>query len=195
MPLRAKIMTAIVFVSLILTSAGLYSLPYVTLYEIKEAVEHNNSVKLRAYIDFKSVRQDLKDQIKSFLETKMETVRKSNQILELLGSDIAGRLAETMVDKVIDTLVTPEGLDELMRGKIIAGQITGEDKQPEGAQPPDVSLRYESWSKFGAEIKDKSDPNKRVKLILTRQGLEWRLTAISLPLETIPWPNPTDKAR
>jgi hypothetical protein len=195
MTLTAKIIAAIVVVSLILTSAGLYSLPYVTLYEIKEAVEHNNSGKLKAYIDFESVRRDLKDQIRAFLATKLESVRKSNQVLELLGADIAGRLADKMVDKVIDTAVTPEGLDELMRGKIIAGQITSEDKQPEGTQPPDVSLHYETWSKFVAEIRNKSEPNKKVKLILTRQGLDWKLTAVSLPLDSIPWPNLTEKAR
>lgn len=195
MTLPAKIIAAIVGVSLILTSAGLYSLPYVTLYEIKEAVEHNNSAKLKAYIDFESVRRDLKDQIRTFLATKLESVRKSNQVLELLGADIAGRLADKMVDKVIDAAVTPEGLDELMRGKIIAGQITSEDKQPEGAQPPDVSLHYETWSKFVAEIKNKSEPNKKVKLILTRQGLDWKLTAVSLPLDSIPWPSLTEKAR
>jgi hypothetical protein len=195
MPLRAKIVTAIVLVLLIFTLAGLYSLPYVTLYEIKEAVEHNNTTKLRTYIDFEAVRQDLKEQIKAFLATKMETIRKSSQFLELLGADVAGRLADIMVDKIIDTVVTPEGLDELMRGKIIAGQITSEDKPPEGAQPPEVYLHYESWSKFVAEIKNNNDPTKKIKLILTRRGLEWKLTAIILPLDALPLPRLPQNAR
>jgi DNA-binding transcriptional MerR regulator len=72
---NVKITTIIVLALVILTSAGLYSLPYVTLYEIKQAVEQNNSEKLKSYIDFESVRRDLKEQIKSFLTKKMEILR------------------------------------------------------------------------------------------------------------------------
>jgi hypothetical protein len=186
---NVKITTIIVLALVILTSAGLYSLPYVTLYEIKQAVEQNNSEKLKSYIDFESVRRDLKEQIKAFLTTKMEILRKGNQFFELLGGDVAGRLADKMVDKVIDTVVTPQGLDELIRGKIIAGQIARDDAKQETAQPPEVTLHYESLSKFVAEIKNKSDPAQKVKLILTRRGLEWKLTAINLPLEGLPLPN------
>ncbi len=192
---RAKIITAIIVVLLVLTAAGIYSLPYMTLYQIKEAIEQNNSAKLRAHIDFESVRQNLKDQIKAFLATRMEAIQKTNQFLELLGVDLAGRLADTMVDKLIDTIVTPEGLDELMRGRIIVGQIASEDKKPESVPPPDVSLHYNSSSKFVAEITNKSDPSKKVELILTRRGLEWKLTAINLPLEALPLPNLPQSAR
>ncbi len=192
---KTTIITAVVLVLVILTSAGLYSLPYVTLYEIKEAVEQNNSAKLRSYIDFESVRQDLKEQIKTFLTTKMEILRKSNQFLELLGADVAGRVADKMVDKVIDTVVTPEGLDELIRGKIIAGQIVRGDAKQEDVQPPEVSLHYESLSRFVAEIKNKNDPTKKVNLILTRRGLKWKLTAINLPLEALQLPNISEGPR
>jgi Protein of unknown function (DUF2939) len=191
---KAKIITATIvmfFTSIVIV---LYSLPYVTLYQIKQATEQNNSAKLRDYIDFKSVRQDLKEQIKTFLASRMGILEKRNQVIELLGADLAGRLADKMVDKVIGAVVTPKGLDGLMQGKIIFGQITNEDKKLEG-QAPDVSLRYESSSQFIAEIKNRSDPSKKIKLILTRRGLEWRLTAIKLPLDTIPWPKVPDLGR
>jgi hypothetical protein len=191
---KAKIVTAAIVMSFISIVIVLYSLPYVTLYQIKEATEQNNAAKLGEYIDFKSVRQDLKEQIKTFLASRMGILEKSNQVIELLGADLAERLADKMVDKVVDAVVTPKGLDGLIQGKIIFGQITNQDKKLEG-QAPDVSLRYESSSKFIAEIKNKSDPSKKIKLILTRRGLEWRVTAIKLPLDTIPWPKVSDLGR
>ncbi|MGB6065602.1 MAG: DUF2939 domain-containing protein [Desulfomonilaceae bacterium] len=186
---KAKIVTAIIVVFFILTVIGLYSLPYITIYQIKKATEQNNAAKLAEYIDFKSVRQDLKEQIKTFLASRMGILQKNNPVIQLLGADLAERLEDKMVDKVIDSVVTPKGLDELMRGKIILGQIVGGDKKLEGPQPSDVSLHYESWSKFVADIKNQSDPSKKIKLILTRRGLEWKLTGIKLPLDTIRWPN------
>ena len=187
---KATIIATGIFAVFMLTAVGLYSLPYLTVYQIKKAIDENNSAKLREYIDFKSVREDLKEQIKAFLGSRMEILQK--KVIELLGPDLAERLADKMVDKVIDSVVTPTGLDELMRGKIILSQITGGDKKPERGQSPDVSMHYESSSKFVVEIKNKSDPSREIKLILTRRGLEWILTAIKLPLNAIPAPNVSD---
>lgn len=192
---KAKIFSACIIGLLALSAGGLYALPYVTLYQIKEAVEQSNSEKLARYIDFTAVRQDLKEQLKGFLSTKKESIQKVAPLLELLGADLVGRLTDTMVDRVVDTLVTPAGMDELMRGKIILEQVRRPEKNPEGlptgpgGQPPDVSLRYKSTSQFVADIVNQSDPSKKAQLILTRRGLHWKLTAVKLPLESIPWPN------
>ncbi len=192
---KAKIIAAGIFLSFILLALGLYSLPYITAYQIKKAIDQDNSTKLREYINFTSVRQDLKEQIKAFLASRMGILRKSSQLIELLGPDLAERLANKMVDKVIDAVVTAKGLDELMQGKIMLGQIAGGDKKQEEAQPPDVSMHYESSSKFVVGIKNRSHPGRETKLILTRRGLEWTLTAIKLPLDSIPLPNVLDLGR
>jgi hypothetical protein len=192
---RAKIISAIIIVSLILTAGCLYALPYITLYQIKEAAEQNNPEKLARYIDFNAVRQDLKEQLKTFVAVRRETIRKTAPVLEMIGGELLGRVTDTMVDRVLDTLVTPAGLDELMRGKIILGQVFRGEKKLEdgktrpGEPPPEVSFKYESVSRFIVEIKNQADPNKKVKLVLTRRGLKWKLTALKLPLDSIPWPN------
>ncbi|HMK36712.1 MAG TPA: DUF2939 domain-containing protein [Desulfomonilaceae bacterium] len=193
---KSKIVAVAIIVLLSAVAAGLYSLPYVTLYQIKSAIEQNDAAKLAEYIDFTSVRQNLKDQLKTFLATRMDVIQKGAQILELLGSDVMSRLADTMVDKIVDSIVTPAGLDELMRGKIIFGQLSrGEKKQgtgqtaDAGAPPPKIALKYESSTKFVAEIEDRNDAAKKVRLILTRKGLDWKLTAIKLPLDSMPWPD------
>jgi len=194
MTLKAKIVMTLVIVLFILTAAGFYSLPYLTVYQIKKAIDQNDSAKLREYIGFQSVRQDLKEQVKAFVAPGMEILRKSKAI-EWFGTDLTEGYTDKLMDKIIDNVVTSSGLDELIRGKIILGQISGGEKKPEASQALDVSMDYESLSEFITEIKNQGDPSKGVKLILTRQGLDWKVTAIKLPLDTLRLPIVPDPRR
>ena len=89
----------------------LYASPYLAINNIKKAAEAGDTEKLSTYIDYPSVRESFKSQVKASV---MKDMANSNSDgWEALGE----MLAVAMVDKVVDAMVTPEGVTLMLQGK------------------------------------------------------------------------------
>jgi hypothetical protein len=86
-------------------------LPYLVLNSIKNAAQAGDSEKVSAYMDYPSVRQSFKDQMNAYMVKEMAS--KETNGWEALGTMIA----TTMVDKMVDAVVTPEGMTLMLQGK------------------------------------------------------------------------------
>ena len=178
--MNKKIMGAIV--ALIVVIGGyFYASPYLVLNHIKSAVEAGDSEKLSVYIDYPSVRRSLKDQVKAkILE---DTEIDNPNILGTLGV----KFASTMIDNVVDTMVTPEGVTLLLQGKNLKDGLMnplGEERQPsEGSDRMETSTRYLSMNVFEISVK-KPNQEKMLKVIMHRDGLSWKVNKLILDLPT-----------
>lgn len=100
------------------------------------------------------------------------------------GLSIAGGL----VDGLVDVLVTPAGLGAMMEGRRTWDRASGapppssEEAREASAPRPlqDAQYRYESLSRFTATVHD--DQGRPVVFVMTRRGLDWKLSDIRLPL-------------
>lgn len=163
--------------------------PYITVNQIREAADQRDSQALAQHVEFDSVRRSLKDQL-------------NTRVLQGLGGDIkknpfaalGAAFANVMVDGLVDTYMTPAGIEQLMRGETPAPGIPASTSRPEvGAESPqgeqkrgkrpfsDASMGYASLNTFVVTMKDESEAEAR--FILRRRGLEWKLTEILLPLD------------
>ena len=96
-------------------------------------------------------------------------------------------LANQVLGRGVDTLVTPMGIAALLQGRATWKRAVGETVGGDTYAPavPAEPLKhaehhYESLSRFTATVQD--DDGDPVVFVLTRQGLRWRLTDIRLPL-------------
>lgn len=177
-----KKMIGVIFGLIILIFGYLYASPYIVLNSIKNALKDNDSEKVSAYIDYTSVRQSLKDQMNAYMLKEITT--KETNGWEALGAMMASTLAEKMVDAV----VTPEGMTLMLQGKDLRKSLTGniEDKPKERTDPPKIeySTRYLSMSMFEVTFKNKENGSD-VKIIMERDGLSWKIKKIVLPMDEI----------
>ncbi len=171
-----------------LAMAYVLALPYITVYQIRQAVKARDSVALSEHIDFPSVRQSLKDQLNATLMSKMQSEEMKNNPFAALGMALAGPL----VDKMVETYVTPTGVEQLLAGEkpsiknthkikhveeSAANDASGNQEISAEKKPlADVALGYKSTSRF--EVKDKK---KGTRIVLRRQGLTWKVTEIIFP--------------
>lgn len=176
-----KKMIGVIFGLIILIFGYLYASPYIVLNSIKNALKDNDSEKFSAYIDYTSVRQSVKDQMNAYMLKEITT--KETNGWEALGAMMASTLAEKMVDAV----VTPEGMTLMLQGKDLRKSLTGniEDK-PKRTDPPKIeySTRYLSMSMFEVTFKNKENGSD-VKIIMERDGLSWKIKKIVLPMDEI----------
>ncbi|MFW1950602.1 DUF2939 domain-containing protein [Acinetobacter beijerinckii] len=160
--------------------AYLYASPYLVLNNIKNAAQSGDSEKLSTYIDYPSVRQSFKDQMNAYMLKEM--AKHDNDGFAALGT----MLASTMVDKMIDGIVTPEGMTMMMQGKNLKDSAQDSVQQEESSiqdeHQPDYKSGYTSLNDFEILIKDQ-DKAKEVKVLMVRDGLSWKINKIVVPLE------------
>jgi hypothetical protein len=166
---------------LVIFAIYLYASPYIALYNIKNAAEQKDADKLSGYIDFPSVKQSLKDQVKTAM---VEDIAASDEQdgFEALGT----MLAAAMIDPIIDGLVTPDGVALMLQGQKLDFDLsndTSENKAKAKNEDIDYKAGYLSFNRFKVQIIDADDADESLDVIMHRDGLSWKVTRISFSLD------------
>jgi Protein of unknown function (DUF2939) len=151
----------------------LYASPYLTLYQMYQAVEHRDAQGISDAVDFPALRESVKENLQSVV--LKETAKQENPIMNLLGA----ALGSVMLSPAIDKMVSPEGVMALLEGQRL--QAGGTQSLSEKAAQVDVNPRYESLNRFIVSVKPKGEDIPPVDLILSREGLGWKVTGVRLP--------------
>ena len=174
---------ALIVVVAVLLLGYLTAGPFIAYNAIREAVQAQDTAKLAKHVDFPALRGNLKLQVDNYVVRKAGADVQSS----LLGA-FAVRIASGIAGGMVDTMVTPAGIGALMEGRSIWHRTSGggiTDNTYETAPTPDrlrdARYGFESLSRFTATVE--SEDGEPLTFVLSRQGLEWKLTDIRLPLD------------
>jgi Protein of unknown function (DUF2939) len=158
--------------------------PYRTVNAIRDAAQARDAAAMARQVDFPALRSSLKAQLADHLLRKNGAPSPDNP-LAIFGLGIANGL----VGGLVDTMVTPTGLGAMMEGRKVWDRAsglpppTGNEARDALAPRPlqDAEYRYESLSRFTATVRD--EQGRPVVFVMTRHGLDWKLSDIRLPLQ------------
>ncbi|AUZ55325.1 hypothetical protein B1L07_09755 [Stenotrophomonas acidaminiphila] len=157
--------------------------PWLAIHGISEAIAQRDAARLARHVDFPALRINLKAQLDDQLVRRAGSDMQSS-LLGAMALGVAGRLSGAAVD----LMVTPAGVAALLQGHGVWKRATGDTADGDTWGPPAPARplqgargHYESLSRFTAtrQLED----GGRVVFVLSRQGLRWRLTDITLPLD------------
>ncbi|GAB3726001.1 DUF2939 domain-containing protein [Luteimonas pelagia] len=188
-----KKLAALLLVVVVALAGWIAAGPFLTVNAIRDAVEAKDAAALSREVDFPAVRASLKAQLNDHM------VRKAGPRMQsgLFGA-FALRVGGMAVDAAVDAMVTPMGLAAVMEGRkvwdTVDEGVAGPDVAPRTGAPAapreralrDPEYRIESPSRVTATVLD--EDGRPLTFVLTRQGLDWRLTDIRLPLGDAPAP-------
>ena len=160
----------------------LYASPYLVLNNIKNAAQQGDADKLSGYIDFPSVKQSMKDQVKAAMVEELAASDEQDGF-EALGT----MLAAAMIDPLIDGLVTPDGVALMLQGQKLDFDLNNdkpEDKPEVKNEDIDYKAGYLSFNRFKVQIIDADDPNESLDVIMHRDWLSWKVTRINFSLDS-----------
>ncbi len=173
---------ALVIVLLLALGGYVAAGPYLAIQGIRQALAEQDMGKLQRHVDFPALRVSLRAQAEGYLARKVGADVQSN----LFGA-FALSIANNVVGRGVDTVVTPLGIAGLLQGRSMWKQALREtvDGDTYGKPVPADPLKqaiidYQSPSRFTATVTDEN--GKPVVCVLTRHGLRWKLTDIRLPL-------------
>ena len=160
-----------------IAGGGAYYSPYLTLNKMRNATENQNVDALVQEINFPELRVSIKESVKAQVFKQMAGVEAESG--KLASPKMTPELVEKMVSPMVDKLITPEGLDQLIHDKVPGAKIDLANLDRDIAKS-DIKMGYESLDRFVVNITDKVDRSKNVSLILKREGLAWKLSGIDI---------------
>jgi hypothetical protein len=164
--------------------------PYLAVADIERGINDKDSERLAERVDFPTLRQNLKDQLKVTILKSAAKELEDNPF-----GALATGLATTLVDGLVDAFITPAGLASLMDGERPSiGSIPSraasspvQTPEPDQAQTQDRDLfknarhSYDSLSRFSVWVPGKD--GRETRFVLQRDGLSWKLVNVILPLD------------
>lgn len=178
--MRKSIIVSLAIVA-VLGVAAYAASPYWTLHQIRSAAASGEGERVAAYVDFPSLRESFKVQLAQALSRRRES-RTSDP-----PSAMGQALAATMVNGLVDAMITPDAVAAMIRsGKtprsIVTTKPTSNRADAGDRKEPKIRHSFEGLNTFQATLVDPDTEQMLLTAVLTRDGLfEWRLTAVRLP--------------
>ena len=156
--------------------------PYLAIHGIRQALAEQNTAKLAQYVDFPALRVNLRAQLEDQLARRAGEDAQSN----VFGA-FALSMANSVLGAGVDALVTPAAVAAMLQGRTVWKRALGDTANGDTYGPPrpadplkQAEHDFESPSRFTATVHD--DAGTPTVFVFTRQGLQWKLTDIRLPL-------------
>jgi hypothetical protein len=144
--------------------------PTLALNGIIRSANEQDTERLRSLVDFPALRENMKDQINAQVTQSMTEGLKDNPFAAMFSG-----MANMMTDKVVDSLITPDGLLNLSRFD------NENDRKRTGVI--DLIGRTEcTFHSLSRATITKNDPtDEDLRLVFARNGLSWKLVNIRVP--------------
>ena len=184
-----------------------FASPYWVLYQINQAYQQNNAVGISKYIDFAQVKASLKPQIQQRMHTAIG-IEHLPQALQKWGNQLNNALGDQLIDVVmneqtililmqgkelkeaigLNTRATKNNINDVLGLKNTLDALSSlpniESSLPEHlptkvASPAKRKAHYTKWNQFDIVIP--TDSGSATRVIMTRAGLSWKITAVLLP--------------
>jgi len=150
--------------------------PYRTLNGLQAAITQGDTTALARYVDFPTLRQNLKDQFGASASSRINDALPNGIV-----SQIAGGIANSVVDATVDSLVTPVGFNRLLMGAALIANNFSDNSGLSLEQRLESGRRsFESLNTFTLAFS--AAAGGELVIVLTRSGLDWQLTNVRIPV-------------
>lgn len=179
--MKARVWIGAAIVVLLLLAGYYFASPFLAMQSFSAAIKGRDQARLERLVDFTAVREGLKSDLDSQVSARLQTDRKLRD--SSLGA-LGALFAPMLVDKAIDSVVTPKGIVKLAGQDVLVGE-PAEKAEPASAEPKTakVTYRYTSLNRF--EIVQPR-PQGVITWELARRGpFAWKLVRVGLPPDLI----------
>ncbi|MFC3533291.1 DUF2939 domain-containing protein [Vogesella facilis] len=155
-----------------------YYTPYQAVHGMQAAAHERNASKLASYVDFPTVKENLKAELNGQMLQKLQ-----GNPLAAVGAVFAG----AMVNAMVDAVVSPQGLAMVLQGeKPLSSTHRSESGSPEApateSDKVETQMGYDGLNQFTVKVYRHDQPAHAINLVLQRHNLvSWQLTEIRLP--------------
>ncbi len=153
--------------------------PYITLYQIKSAIQNSDGEAFSKLVDFPTLRENFKGQLMASMNKEMGTPDMAGNPMAALGQ----AMAVALINPMIDAMVSPAGMIAMMQTNKPISSFPGSSKstsQDSSTTMPDYAVAYQGWDKI--VVHNKLSGPEAGGFVFRRNGIwDWKLSGINLP--------------
>lgn len=165
--------------------------PFLTAWNIREAIRSGNSAYLDAKLEWPTVRTTLRESLTEYaIGPTSIAARRQPAPQPGFWQRIKNGLSRRAVDNLVNSYVTPEGLPQLfgMR-QFYRENVSGEAaavaalpwyERAKGFWTRIKRAEFHSPTVFEIEMADRNDPTRLYVGLLQLRGVQWKLTELRL---------------
>ena len=178
---RAALSVLLAAVLLITVVGGCYWFSLTaSLHGLEAGVRERDVVKLEKYIDWPTVREQVRSDLQAFVMMqvfKEAKTEKEGGLASSIGALLAGAVAPAMIDRVVDGFVTPQSLVRLLAEK-------------PSTSAPNLTFTREGFTdldEYTLLLGTSGPTHPQIRTILRREGITWRVVRVVFPFGEAPW--------
>ncbi len=175
--------------ALLLIVGGYIASPFISMWTLREAIRRADTATIEARIEWPSVRESLKASLSKHANLQPLVTAANSDVTPSMWQRVKGVFGATMLDRFIETYVTPEGLPKLFDYRQIwrREQAAGDARESANATPLDRFQRFwhrikraefQSLTRVEIEMEDRNIADRRYISVMQLRGLGWRLTEL-----------------
>ena len=179
---------AALLVFLLLTAAAYAASPFVAAWNLREAIKAGDTATIERKVVWDSVRATLRASIAGNAQLLPEAVEAGERVKPTVWQRVKSAFGQSMLDRFIESYVTPEGLPKLFRYRRtwndkVKGQADDE-AHLDGFERAKAFYRrlsraeFKSPTRIEIEMIDKAIPDRRYRTVLELHGFEWKLAEL-----------------
>lgn len=176
--------------ALMLLGAAYVMSPFVAAWSLREAIKAGDVATIERKVVWESVRASLRASIASNSLLMPEANEAGQRVRPTLWQRVKVAFGQSMLDRFIESYVTPEGLPRLFRYRNTwNGTVKGE---PDDEEKLDFFERakvfyrrlhraeFRSPTRIEIEMIDKFSPDRRYISLMELHGFEWKLAELRI---------------
>jgi Protein of unknown function (DUF2939) len=162
--------------------------PFVAAWNLREAVKAGNVEAVQGRVQWDTVRASLKTSLAQHPDLFAEATTAGENVKPTWWQRIKASFGVTMMDRFIESYVTPEGLPKLFQYRQawrdnISGDTAYLAEMPRLERMKQFYDRikraeFQSFSKVEIEMQDRKKPERRYVSTMELIGFDWKLTAL-----------------
>jgi len=174
---------------LLALGAGYIVSPFVAAYSLREAIKAGDTATIERKVIWPSVRESLRASIAGHKQLLPEANELGERIRPTMWQRVKMAFGASMLDRFIETYVTPEGLPKLFRYRRMWNEnvkgAASEDELPFSERAKMfyrriVRAEFQSPTRVEIEIADRDSPDRRYVSVMELHGTEWKLAQLSV---------------
>ena len=171
--------------------AGWYVVsPFWAAWSLREAIRSGDTSTIEQRVEWQSVRSSLKASLAENNQLLVQAQEMGSAIRPTLWQRVKSAFGATVLDRFIETYVTPQGLPQLFRYHRLAREhlpgavnAASTDERPWSQRVADFYRRllraeFQSLRRVEFEIADRFSPERRIVSVMALIGMRWKLTEL-----------------
>ncbi len=185
-----RLRRAVAFALILAIAAGLYvASPLRAAWVLREAIKTGDLETVQHRVDWYQVRKSLRASLVAARQLVPEAEALAKKVRPTLWQRVKHAFGATMIDRFIETYITPEGLTTLFRYRQQRQRLRSGDGADEQIRFTKRFRRYYrrivraqflSLTTFEIEVRDQWDASRRYVSVFELHGVSWKLTGLRI---------------